>query len=318
MQPLEDCPIWGNPNPAVGTRDAASGTITVTKSHRAGGGFIIQDSRVFDSINELDIDQKCRLTTWLGNCRAQGVDCPIITEDSIAHIRTVRPLGVQERADRLLAHLAEQTPKLGSQFQITAHSPKIFAICESTDFEEVIVLMRHLIRQGYVEDLDGFNNPWFTGTVTFAGRSTLDTREKNVASAQAFVAMWINEEVDAAFENGLKSAIRDAGYVPLRIDKKPDANKLDDEIIAEIRRSRFLVADFTQGSDGARGSVYFETGFAYGIGIPVIHTCRFDCFDEIHFDTQQYMHIVWKTDQDLRARLASSIVARVGIGPFPA
>ena len=32
---------------------------------------------------------------------------------------------------------------------------------------------------------------------------------------------------------------------PVRIDQKERLNKIDDEIIAEIRRSRFLVADFT-------------------------------------------------------------------------
>lgn len=37
---------------------------------------------------------------------------------------------------------------------------------------------------------------------------------------------------------------------------KEHANKIDDEIIAEIRRSAFLVADFT----GQRQNVYFETG----------------------------------------------------------
>ena len=46
-------------------------------------------------------------------------------------------------------------------------------------------------------------------------------------------------------------------------------DKIDDEIIGEIRRSRFLVADFTHGDKGARGSVYYEAGFAYGLGLPV-------------------------------------------------
>ncbi len=35
---------------------------------------------------------------------------------------------------------------------------------------------------------------------------------------------------------------------------------------------RFMIADFT----GHRGGVYFEAGFAHGLGIPVIWTCRED------------------------------------------
>ena len=59
--------------------------------------------------------------------------------------------------------------------------------------------------------------------------------------------MWFDESMDQAFEVGIEPAIEEAGYKPLRIDRKEHVNKIDDEIIAELRRSRFVVADFTQG-----------------------------------------------------------------------
>ena len=37
-----------------------------------------------------------------------------------------------------------------------------------------------------------------------------------------------------------------------------------------------MVCDLT----GYRGGVYFEAGFAYGLGMPVIYTCRKDWCDE--------------------------------------
>ena len=46
----------------------------------------------------------------------------------------------------------------------------------------------------------------------------------------------------------------------MRIDRHEHVNKIDDEIIAEIRRARFVVADFTHGDTGGRGSVYYEAG----------------------------------------------------------
>ena len=107
----------------------------------------------------------------------------------------------------------------------------------------------------------------------------------------------------------------DAGYTAMRIDRKEHINKIDDEIIAEIRRSRFLVADFSQGDDGARGGVYFEAGFALGLGIPVIYTCRKSDIDKLHFDTRQYNHIVWETPEDLRTALKNRILAVIGEGP---
>ena len=101
----------------------------------------------------------------------------------------------------------------------------------------------------------------------------------------------------------------------MRIDRKEHVNKIDDEIIAEIRRSRFLVADFTQGEDGARGGVYYEAGFAHGLGLQVIFTCREDAVETLHFDTAHYNHIVWTTPEDLRKSLKKRILAVLGEGP---
>ena len=82
-----------------------------------------------------------------------------------------------------------------------------------------------------------------------------------------------------------------------------------------FKRSRFVVADFTQGEDGARGSVYYEAGFAHGLGIEVIFACREDALQNVHFDTRQYNHIVWETPEELRERLAARISAVIGDGP---
>ena len=114
---------------------------------------------------------------------------------------------------------------------------------------------------------------------------------------------------------GSNLGIRDAGYKAMRIDRKEHNDKIDDQIIAEIRRSRFVVADFTQGKEGARGGVYFEAGFAKGLGIDVIFTCRQDLQGVIHFDTRQYNHIFWQEPLDLRKKLADRISATVGDGP---
>jgi nucleoside 2-deoxyribosyltransferase len=128
--------------------------------------------------------------------------------------------------------------------------------------------------------------------------------------------MWFDDSMMEAYDNGIAPAIRDAGYEPIRIDRKDHNNKIDDEIIAEIRRSRFLVADFTQGGSGARGGVYYEAGFAHGLNIPVIFTCREDVIDKVHFDTRQYNHITWAKSDQLRDRLAKRISATLGDGPM--
>ena len=127
--------------------------------------------------------------------------------------------------------------------------------------------------------------------------------------------MWFDDSMDDVYAQGIKLAVERCGYSPLRIDRTEHINKIDDEIIRELRRSRFVVADFTSGEGGARGSVYYEAGFARGLGIPVISTCRRDKLSDVQFDTRQYAHIIWDSPSELCDALEARIGAVIGEGP---
>jgi nucleoside 2-deoxyribosyltransferase len=103
----------------------------------------------------------------------------------------------------------------------------------------------------------------------------------NPNSKIGFIAMWFQKELEPV-HLAIESGIRAAGYDPKRIDRVEHNNRIDDEIIAWIRRSKFVVADFT----GSRGGVYFESGYALGMGLPVIWLCREDDLPNVHFDSQ--------------------------------
>ncbi len=126
-------------------------------------------------------------------------------------------------------------------------------------------------------------------------------------SHQAFVAMWFSEDMNTAFSEGFLPALEATAYKPFRVDMKEHNGKIDDLIIAEIRKSGLLIADFT----GQRGGVYFEAGFAMGLGIPVIWTCKEEDIGNLHFDTRQYNHIVWTDAADLRKKLQLRIEASI-------
>lgn len=135
--------------------------------------------------------------------------------------------------------------------------------------------------------------------------------------------MWFGEEMREPWRLGFAPGIRDAGYEPFRIDSKEHNNKIDDEIVAEIKRSRFLIADFTCGAEIVkkqaiaipRGGVYYEAGLAHGLGMEVIFSCRRDRINDLHFDTRQFAHIVWDEPADLRAALYNRIAATVKEAP---
>lgn len=124
---------------------------------------------------------------------------------------------------------------------------------------------------------------------------------------QAFVAMWFHDSTKEAYELGIKTALESVGYNPVRIDRVEHIEKICDRIIAEIRKSGLLVADFT----GHRGGVYFEAGFAMGLGIPVIWTCRETDINNAHFDTRQYNHIIWSNPEELRDKIIHRIQATI-------
>lgn len=240
---------------------------------------------------------------------------------------------IYEKANGLLKLLAQKTGGLGKPLKFSEFGRiddihrEMMAVIESKDQDEVRGLMMHLWDKGWItQDLtfrknspaDFERNPFDKGIVyvTAEGLNHLEELEKSAPDpSKAFVAMWFHESMKEVRERGIKPAIIDAGYDPFLIDEDKYIGKIDDRIIAEIRRSKFIVADFTQGKDGARGSVYYEAGFARGLEITVFSTCSKNSINDVHFDTRQYNHIVWETPEDLRKKLADSISAEVGDGP---
>ena len=283
-------------------------------SLRAGGKYSITENAI-SALASYDARCKARLTSWLVKQRRLGVERPKVTTTKIKDTERGRDMTVHKRADRLLQYIGDQTPEIGSVVACSAPYITCPAIAwsESTSMSEVNFLLDYLEKQDWLEGSELSSDRY---TLTVEGYARLAELERaDTQSSQAFVAMWFHTSTTDAWEQGIKLGIEDAGYEPFRIDRKEHVKKIDDEVIAEIRRSRFVVADFTQGEDGVRGSVYYEAGFAHGLDIPVIFVCRKDVLNELHFDTRQYNHIAWETPEELRKRLAVRISAVIGDGP---
>jgi len=190
-----------------------------------------------------------------------------------------------------------------------------FAHSESTGPDEIDFLQRYLIQKEWIDLYGPHRNGTGQFVVTVPGYERIAEQEVNPSSDRVFVAMWFDDSMVDARENGIKPAIVNTGYAPVLIDEKPDVDKIDDEIIGEIRRSRFLIADFTYGDKGIRGGVYYESGFALGLGLEVIRSCRADQIGDLHFDVDHHYHIAWETSEELREGLERRILALVGEGP---
>ena len=186
--------------------------------------------------------------------------------------------------DRILLYIEKNISYDGEFIKINSNYD--YPIAFSKNKKEMIYLLDLMLNK-----LNWIKQPKIKEGETLDYRLTLEgwkhlaeiSKEKR-DSNQVFVAMRFSKEMDYAWENGFKPALKETGYRPIRIDKEEHIGKIDDAIIASIRKSGLLVADFT----GMRSGVFFEAGFALGLGIPVIWTCRKSDFKKLqeHFDTR--------------------------------
>ena len=309
MPSQSGCPIWGT----VAWGQTA-GDYSIVDSPRAGGKYWISGTAEW-VVKTCDDRCKARLTTFLVDQRNGGNEMPKVYERHVEWAKEGETLPVWTRAERLLGFIAGRIDHLGQDHTLPSASTEndgleALAHSESIDPSELAYLEAYLVSRSWLRK---FKPNSRVCRVTVDGyRHLAELATESVDSRQAFVAMWFDESMDEVYDRAIKPAIEEAGYRPYRVDTEHFSGRIDGKVIAEIRRSRFLVADFSHGSDGARGSVYYEAGFAHGLGLEVIFCCRDGT--EPHFDTRQYNHIMWKDMEDLRERLLTRVLAHRDLG----
>ncbi|MBM3933618.1 MAG: hypothetical protein FJ319_04855 [SAR202 cluster bacterium] len=211
-----------------------------------------------------------------------------------------------EKLDRVLL-LYSKTQKWADQYvelDFNANYPLVLA----RDKEEFQALKENLVQQKLLQATsDRLARDWRIRLTPDGWKRAKEIAKLQGDSDQAFVAMWFHDSVSQAWTDGIKVALEATEYKPLRIDQVQHNDKIDDRIVAEIRRSSLLVADVT----GQRPGVYFEAGFAKGLNMDVIWTCRETDIGTVHFDTRQFNHIVWREPTDLKLQLADRIAATI-------
>ena len=145
-------------------------------------------------------------------------------------------------------------------------------------------------------------------------RRYAELTRSHAASRFGFIAMRYGDPgLDAIVANHFMPEVRKAGFDLRRLDQGQPAGLIDDQLRIMIRTARFMVCDLTHGNRGA----YWESGFAEGLGKPVIYTCREDVFCDKqndyhpHFDTNHMVTVIWNQNDPVRAarRLKDTIRA---------
>ena len=178
--------------------------------------------------------------------------------------------------------------------------------------------------------------------VTTKGWKFLDGCDADTESHSVFVAMWFAEFTQPLREV-IRKVLKDKGYDPVFVDELPTRSNLtpeqqhdltanstiDDMIIANIRRAKFVIADLScfpgekmtsaiykrqDGTPEVREIVcagaYFESGYATALEKPIIYLVHQK--QTPHFDVNHIPYITWNEGalNELEVALRSATEAR--------
>ncbi len=321
----ENCPICNSPtnyNKPDGSRDAF-----LIDCFRCGNFSITGSAKAFCYKPFGSPLQIANVSGWIREHQKE------LFSDDLEKLMQFRTPNVAEKAIKLLKYLSKRYPIAGAEIMIdlgaadslltlirednfsidlddtsTENARKflpLFSASWTQNSKELSFILYDYLYRGQ-KYLHFEENNKKLAKITPDGWVFLQSlRTSNPESQTAFIAMSLAPELDYLFDDFIDKAILNSGYQPIRIDKHEHANRIDDEIIALIRQSKFVVADFT----GQRGGVYFESGFALGLGLPVIWLCKRDDEDNLHFDTNHYNFIFWEKGKE--SQLQESLQRRI-------
>lgn len=290
------CPLCGKDAKYLAADQKLSDTYNV-RCDRCGEYKI-----TWEALKVVKPEHKFRLSAF---CRRAGkpISPPMIRSDNIDKLlETVPVFGPLEKLDNLLLLLGDRTSKLGGNALLNEELDAALLICHE---DEIAFLKETLWTDGFIQNKNASTQ------VTMKGWERIQQIQKSGKdSKRAFVAMWFDPLMDEVYDKAIAPAISRAGYLPLRIDRHPHVNRIDDEIIGQIKRCRFMVADFT----GQRHSVYFEAGMMHGLARNVIWMCKKDELNDVRFDVRQFAFIAYASVSEAEKLLYDKILAIEGEG----
>jgi hypothetical protein len=124
----------------------------------------------------------------------------------------------------------------------------------------------------------------------------------------AFVAMPMDENDHALVDvlEAIKAGAGECGMIAERVDDDERNERITDRVLESIRKAEFVIVDLSK----ARPNVFFEAGYAHGIGKIPIYIARANT--ELHFDVQDYPVIFFHNMKELRERLVRRLRANAG------
>lgn len=156
----------------------------------------------------------------------------------------------------------------------------------------------HLVSK---EDFDMLNQ--YTDDVSQLAEDVISLCENLMTSNSVFLVMSFKKEYIDLYD-AYTDVCKEFGFKTVRTDQVTSLERITPRILDGIRHSAFVMADVTEKSL----NVFYEIGFADGLGRPVIITAREGT--ELPFDIKDNPIVFWSTLNELKQRL-QPIIAEV-------
>ncbi|RKY42383.1 MAG: hypothetical protein DRP85_03025 [Candidatus Makaraimicrobium thalassicum] len=269
------------------------------------GDYALTDQAFEMDLTKISQDDKILFSGYLRNRPEEEKPKEIYT-DTLGKIPDIiaphKNLTVSDRINNVLHFIGENSKSLEERVPINKFHDYSKFFCLNK--EELNSILKHLRERNFIAGEENIDR--IQSFLTVDGWAEYEKlKEINLNSKKVFVAMNFDPDFDEIYDKAISPACTECGFIPERVDKTEHNEKICDRIISEIKQSRFVIADFS----GQKHGVYYEAGFAQGLSLPVIWTCRKDEIDDkkLHFDTRQYNYIAWESVDDLKNQLYNRI-----------
>ncbi|WP_201523265.1 TIR domain-containing protein [Aliarcobacter butzleri] len=269
------------------------------------GEFVIEKS--LQAILDSNQYNQLRIGSWIREENSFGV-IPELKATDFDNLISLKDKKINQKYELLLKYIYSVKT---IQIELSALNRLYLVLFWCEDIKEFNMLLFKAVELKHLKLV--FDSMTYEKySITYDGKEFIENLGLDNNSNKVFMAFHFTEEMKKEFETIIKQAVFDASEGKLEAVRVSSSTtdhdaKIDDELIGMIKSSKAVIADFT----GNRTAVYYEAGFAMGLGIPVIWSCKKDDVDNLSFDTRQYPHIIWENEEDLYTQVVNRLKAKI-------
>jgi len=236
-----------------------------------------------------------------------------LTVENVKNILTLPDKTIKEQFNLLLLNLYESYPNIDIDGQRVEHLRVKSYVKE---YYTLSKLFEKVYSEKFLNYEGDFKSKFIPKKITisrvkdftFKGLEYVELlKEKNTNSKKVFLAYKFEDDIKYSFNELSDDICNKLEYEPIVVNQSTTSHdeKIGDKIIGELKSCRFLIADLSHHSN----NVYYEIGYAMGMGIPVILTCKKEFMDNLAFDISQYPVFEWSNENELKEKVIDRIKA---------